>query len=75
MLSDYLWIVIAGGVSSFISAMGIGANDVGNAFASSIGSKALTVKKAVVIAGIFECVGDNCTTTMYVPECRMYQNH
>ena len=57
MLSDYLWIVIAGGVSSFISAMGIGANDVGNAFASSIGSKALTVKKAVVIAGIFECAG------------------
>jgi len=37
--------------------MGIGANDVGNAFASSIGSKALTVKKAVVIAGIFECAG------------------
>ena len=57
MLSDYLWIVIAGGVSSFISAMGIGANDVGNAFASSIGSKALTMKKAVVIAGIFECAG------------------
>ena len=57
MLSDYLWIVIAGGVSSFNSAKGIGANDVGNAFASSIGSKALTVKKAVVIAGIFECVG------------------
>ena len=58
MLSDYLWIVIAGGVSSFISAMGIGANDVGNAFASSIGSKDITVKKAVVIAGIFECAGD-----------------
>ena len=57
MLSDYLWIVIAGGVSSFISAMGIGANDVANAFASSIGSKALNVKKAIVIAGIFECAG------------------
>ena len=54
---DYLWIVIAGSVTSFISAMGIGANDVGNAFASSIGSKALTIKSAIVIAGIFECAG------------------
>ena len=57
MLGDYLWVVIAGGVSSFVAAMGIGANDVGNAFASSIGSKALTVKSAVVIASIFECSG------------------
>ena len=56
-MMDYLWIVIAGGVSSFISSMGIGANDVGNAFATSIGSKALTVKSAVVIASIFECAG------------------
>ena len=54
---DYLWIVIAGSVTSFVSAMGIGANDVGNAFASSIGSKALTIKSAIVIAGIFECAG------------------
>ena len=56
-MMDYLWIVIAGGVSSFISSMGIGANDVGNAFASSIGSKALTVKSAVAIASVFECAG------------------
>ena len=50
MIGDYLWIVITGGITSFIASMGIGANDVGNAFASSIGSKALTVKNAVVIA-------------------------
>ena len=54
---DYLWIVIAGGITSFTAAMGIGANDVANAFASSIGSRALTVKSAVVIASIFECTG------------------
>ena len=54
---DYLWIVVAGGITSFVAAMGIGANDVGNAFASSIGSGALTVKKAVVIASIFEFGG------------------
>ena len=57
MFSDYLWIVITGGITSFIAAMGIGANDVGNAFATSIGSKALTIKRAVVIASIFECSG------------------
>ena len=57
MIADYLWIVVTGGITSFIAAMGIGANDVGNAFASSIGSKALTVKNAVVIASIFECAG------------------
>ena len=54
---DYLWIVIAGGITSFTAAMGIGANDVANAFASSIGSRALTVKSAVVIASVFECAG------------------
>ena len=54
---DYLWIVIAGGIASFTAAMGIGANDVANAFASSIGSRALNVKSAVIIASIFECAG------------------
>ena len=54
---DFLWIVVAGGVSSFIASMGIGANDVGNAFATSIGSKALTMKSAIVIASVFECAG------------------
>jgi sodium-dependent phosphate transporter len=54
---DYLWVVVAGGIAAFTTAMGIGANDVGNAFASSIGSKALTVKSAVAIASVFECAG------------------
>ena len=52
--SIYLWIVIVGGFTAFFSAMGIGANDVANAFATSVGSKALTMKGAVVIATIFE---------------------
>ena len=54
---DYLWLVVGGGIASFVAAMGIGANDVANAFASSIGSKALTVKSAVAIASVFECAG------------------
>jgi len=54
---DYLWIVIVGGIASFTAAMGIGANDVANAFASSIGSKSLSIKSAVIIASVFECTG------------------
>ena len=49
----YLWIVIAGGAFSFFAAMGIGANDAANAFATSVGSKALTLKKAVILSCIF----------------------
>jgi solute carrier family 20 (sodium-dependent phosphate transporter) len=55
--SDYLWIVIVGGFAAFFASMGIGANDVANAFATSVGSRALTIKNAVVIASIFECAG------------------
>lgn len=53
----YTWIVIAGGIFSFIAAMGIGANDVANAYATSVGSKALTIKQAVILASVFETSG------------------
>jgi sodium-dependent phosphate transporter len=53
----YLWIVIVGGAFSFFASAGIGANDAANAFATSVGSKALTIKQAVVLAAIFETAG------------------
>lgn len=53
----YTWIVVAGGIFSFVAAMGIGANDVANAYATSVGSKALTMKQAVVLASVFETSG------------------
>lgn len=53
----FLWIVITGGIFSFISAMGIGANDAANAFATSVGSKALTIKQAAGLAVVFETAG------------------
>jgi sodium-dependent phosphate transporter len=53
----FIWIVIVGGISSFIAAMGIGSNDAANAFATSIGSKALTIKQASILAVVFETSG------------------
>jgi len=53
----YTWIIVVGGCFAFFTAMGIGANDAANAFATSVGSKALTIKQAVVLAAIFETAG------------------
>ena len=53
----YTWIIIIGGLFSFFAAMGIGANDVANAYATSVGSKSLTMKQAVILASIFETAG------------------
>lgn len=56
-LTEYLWIVVVGCIFGFVYAFGIGANDVANAFASSVSSKSLTLKQAIICAGIFEFCG------------------
>ena len=53
----YLWIVIIGAMFAFFAAMGIGANDAANAYATAVGSKALTIKQAASLAIICETSG------------------
>ena len=44
-------------IFGFFMAWGIGANDVANAMGTSVGSRALTVKQAIMIAMLFEFLG------------------
>lgn len=50
-------LLITACIFGFFMAWGVGANDVANAMGTSVGSKALTVKQAIVIAIIFEFAG------------------
>ncbi len=50
-------IVLMACVFGFFMAWGVGANDVANAMGTSVGSKALTLKQAIIIAIIFEFAG------------------
>ncbi|KAG1660288.1 hypothetical protein FOA52_006755 [Chlamydomonas sp. UWO 241] len=54
---EYMWMVICGGLAAAFMAWGIGANDVANSFATSVGSKTLKLWQACIIAGIFEFTG------------------
>jgi inorganic phosphate transporter, PiT family len=51
-----LYLILAA-VSGLFMAWGIGANDVANAMGTSVGSRALTLRQAIVIAAVFEFLG------------------
>lgn len=57
LLSHGSTLVMIAAVVGFFMAWGIGANDVANAMGTSVGSKALTIKQAIIIAMIFEFAG------------------
>jgi len=54
---QYRWMTYAAGIFGFIMAFGIGANDVANAFATSVSAKSITLKQAVLIAAVCEFMG------------------
>lgn len=56
-LQPYLWIVVLHGIVAWLDAYGIGANDVANAFGTSVGSRTLKIWSAVCIAAVFEFTG------------------
>ncbi len=56
MLSETM-ILVFGYVVGFYMAWNIGANDVANSMASAVGAKAITIRQAIFIAGILNCVG------------------
>lgn len=49
--------LVLAAVFGLFMAWGIGANDVANAMATSVGARALTIKRAIIIAAIFEFAG------------------
>lgn len=58
MVSDGLsWIFWISAVVAYVFAFGIGANDVANSFGTSVGSGALTMGQAIIVASIFEVTG------------------
>jgi sodium-dependent phosphate transporter len=86
--SNYTWIFVCSIFLALFVAWGIGANDVANSFATSVGSKALSLRQAVIVAAIFEfggamLLGSGVTSTIrkgiakidaytYSPELLMY---
>lgn len=58
VLTDYGFILLVlACIFGFFMAWGVGANDVANAMGTSVGSRALTIRQAIVIAMVFEFCG------------------
>ena len=56
-MSTEIVVLIAGFLVGFYMAWNIGANDVANSMASAVGAKAITLRQAILIAGILNIVG------------------
>lgn len=54
---DFSIVLILGAIASAYMAWSIGANDVANAMGTSVGSRALTIRQAIVIAAVANLMG------------------
>ncbi|WP_276488131.1 inorganic phosphate transporter [Ectopseudomonas mendocina] len=58
LIADYgLVLLVLACLFGFFMAWGVGANDVANAMGTSVGSRALTIRQAIIIAMVFEFAG------------------
>jgi sodium-dependent phosphate transporter len=57
VLHQYDYIFAIGMLFAFLDAWNIGANDVANSFATSVSSRSLTMKQAMLIATVMEFAG------------------
>ncbi|KAJ5068276.1 sodium-dependent phosphate transporter [Anaeramoeba ignava] len=56
-MSVLLFILIFGGICCFLLAFGIGMNNAANSISTAVGSKAISVKKALILGSFFEVFG------------------
>lgn len=56
-MEQAIFYILLAGLFGLFMAWGIGANDVANAMAPSVGSRAITIKQAILIAAVFEFSG------------------
>lgn len=56
-MEHYLVFLSLAAVFGLFMAWGIGANDVANAMGTSVGSRALTIRQAILVAAVFEFAG------------------
>jgi sodium-dependent phosphate transporter len=54
---ELYWMAIAACIFGFAMSFGIGANDVGNCFATTVAAKSLSLTQAVGVAAVFEFAG------------------
>ncbi|KAF9105056.1 hypothetical protein BGX27_009835 [Mortierella sp. AM989] len=57
IIGDYTFLFALGMIFAFLDSYGIGANDVSNSFGAAVGSGALNLKQAVMIASVCEFLG------------------